>query len=83
MLKVYPVQERSKLKLYIYYVCPCSTWSTSSQTPDTSQAFNRFEAADIYVNSDIENKIHEHLGRKISTSSKVANAAQTKKQTNH
>ena len=46
------------------------TSSTSSQTPDTSQVFNHFEAADI------ENRMHEQLGRRISTSSQAVNTKQ-------
>ena len=60
-----------------------SSTSSSSQTPSTSLAFNHFEMADIYANSDVERKMREHFsrGRQLSTSSKTANAKQNNQST--
>ena len=53
-----------------------SSTSSSSQTPSTSLAFNHFEMADIYANSEVERKMREHLsrGRRLNTSSNAATA---------
>ena len=64
-----------------------SSTSSSSQTPSTSLAFNHFEMADIFANSEVERKMHEHLsrGRRLNTTSKAATAKsnnQTKQSTN-